>query len=85
MKWELRWSNCAIKDIKKLDESVKKTVWESLNSLVQQPESADIKKLKGTPSEYRLRIGDWRVRFQVDFTNKIYLITHVKHRKDIYK
>lgn len=85
MKWQLRWNNRAIKDIKKLDEPVKKRILESLNSLVQQPESADVKKLKGDPSEYRLRAGDWRVRFQVDFTNKIYLIKHVKHRKDIYK
>ena len=85
MKWRLQWNNRAIKDVKKLDESVKKRILESLNSLVQQPASADVKKLKGNSNEYRLRVGEWRVRFQVDFTNNIYLIKHVKHRKDIYK
>jgi mRNA-degrading endonuclease RelE of RelBE toxin-antitoxin system len=37
-----------------------------------------IKKLKGKTGEYRLRVGDWRVRFRVDFINRTYLITHVK-------
>ncbi len=52
--------------------------------MLKNPESADIKKLKGTDNEYRLRVGDWRVRLQVDYTYKTYLVTHVKHRREVY-
>ncbi len=85
MIWQIHWSMRGIRDLKKLDEPIKKKILDSLDNLVQQPKSADIKKLEVKPDEYRLRIGDWRVRFRVDFTNKTYLITHVKHRKNVYK
>jgi len=52
--------------------------------MLETPEAADIKKLKGKLGDYRLRVGDWRVRFQADHARKTYLVTHVKHRRDIY-
>jgi len=84
MNWKIQLSRRAIKDIKNLDEPIKIRVWESIINMLKHPESVDIKKLKGKSREYRLRVGDWRVRFQVDYTQKTYLITHVKHRRDTY-
>ncbi len=84
MNWHIEWSRNAIKDIQKLDKLLKKRIWESLDNMAKQPQFADIKKLKGKSGEYRLRVGEWRVRFRADFLNKTYLITHVKHRRDIY-
>ncbi len=85
MKWRIKWSHSAIKDMKRLDNPVRKRIWEGLNSLTTQPETVDIKRLKGNTNEFRLRIGDWRIRFLVDYINKTYLITHIKHRGEIYK
>ncbi len=31
----------------------------------------DIKKMKGLKNTYRIRIGDYRVVYQVDFSNKV--------------
>jgi len=85
MNWHIQWSRNAIKDMQKLDRPLKNRIWDSLNRMVKQPQLSDIKKLKGKTGEYRLRVGDWRVRFRVDFINRTYLITHVKHRRDIYR
>ena len=84
MEWNIQFDSRVIKDMKKIDEPVKRRIWESINNMLEKPETADIKKLKGKASEYRLRVGDWRVRFQVDYTRKTYFVTHVKHRRDIY-
>ena len=85
MNWHIQWSRNAINDMQKLDRPLKNRIWDSLNRMVKQPQLSDIKKLKGKTGEYRLRVGDWRVRFRVDFINRTYLITHVKHRRDIYR
>ena len=85
MSWQIQWSKRAIKTMQKLDEPLKSRIWDSINNMPKHPESADIVKLKSKSGEYRLRVGDWRVKFRVDFIHKVYLITHVKHRKDIYK
>ncbi len=85
MNWHIQWSRNAIKDMQKFDKPLKNRIWDSLNSMAKQPQLSDIKILKGKTGEYRLRVGDWRVRFHVDFINRTYLITHVKHRRDIYR
>lgn len=43
-----------------------------------------IKAMKGHPGFYRIRIGDYRVGFELLNTNEILLIL-IAHRKDIYK
>jgi mRNA interferase RelE/StbE len=43
----------------------------------------DIKKLKGYPSAFRIRIGDYRLGFF--FENQQVILARFIHRKDIYK
>ncbi len=84
MNWKIELSNNAVKDLKKLDNPVKKRIWEYLKNLDLQDPSHEIKKLKGNSNEYRLRIGDWRIKFVCDRPQRICLITHIKHRRDVY-
>lgn len=44
----------------------------------------DIKRLKGR-SDWRLRVGDYRVLFLIDSKNKKLFITRIGPRGDIYK
>jgi len=43
----------------------------------------DVKQLTNTEPEYRLRVGDYRVLFEVQ--GDIIVIYRMRHRKDIYK
>lgn len=43
----------------------------------------DVKKLTKHTPEHRLRVGDWRILFEIE-TNKI-IIYKIKHRKDVYR
>jgi mRNA-degrading endonuclease RelE of RelBE toxin-antitoxin system len=45
--------------------------------------SGDVKKLKGSRSEYRLRVGDYRVLFELEGRNVT--VYAVGARKDIYR
>ena len=47
-------------------------------------EVPNIKKMQGFQSFYRVRLGDYRIGFELLEDNTIYLIL-VAHRKDIYK
>jgi mRNA interferase RelE/StbE len=51
--------------------------------LLQEDLSGDIKKLKGSRNQYRLRVGNYRVLFELEAdTITVY---DLGHRKDIYK
>jgi len=39
----------------------------------------------GVESSYRIRVGDYRVIYQVEMENKRIVIYHVRHRKEAYQ
>ncbi len=52
--------------MRKLDRPVQRRVIEALDRLVAEPPQGDVVKLAGAEDEWRLRVGDWRVRFMRD-------------------
>ncbi|TFB08521.1 type II toxin-antitoxin system RelE/ParE family toxin [Candidatus Atribacteria bacterium MT.SAG.1] len=57
----------------------------SIESLAKNPFSRQYRKLQGTDNFYRIRVGDYRVVYQVD-TNKDFLtIYYVRHRREAYR
>jgi mRNA-degrading endonuclease RelE of RelBE toxin-antitoxin system len=49
------------------------------------PSGSDIRRLRGTAGELRLRVGDWRVRFVVDLPARVVTILAVLPRGQAYK
>ena len=71
----------AEKDLDRLDEITRIRVIKAIERLVKSPENTDIKKLKGM-EVFRLRIGDYRVCFEIDKEAKAIIILRVRHRKE---
>ena len=42
-------------------------------------------KLKGYDNEYRIRIGDYRLVYEIQDEQLIVLLVQCKHRRDVYK
>lgn len=57
---------------------------EALDTLLTEPETLDIKPLKGR-SELRLRVGKYRVLFVEDQGTQTYVVTTIGSRGDVYK
>ena len=53
----------ARRDFRRADPQVRRRIIEALDRLVSDPQGSDVKKLVGRQDEWRLRVGDWRVRF----------------------
>ncbi|MFJ6385756.1 type II toxin-antitoxin system RelE/ParE family toxin [Kitasatospora sp. NPDC092039] len=45
----------------------------------------DVKKLTGNDGLYRLRVGDFRVVYQIRGDELLILVVHVGNRRDIYR
>lgn len=73
------------KDINRLDRKLIPGIVEAIENLSQNPFSEQTKKLKGAESTYRLRIGDYRLLYQIDLKDKRIIIYYVRQRKDAYK
>ncbi|MFH1617265.1 MAG: type II toxin-antitoxin system RelE/ParE family toxin [Candidatus Margulisiibacteriota bacterium] len=75
----------ALKDIKKLEKGSIPPIYRKIASLSDNPHPAQSQKLKGMDNSYRLRIGDYRIIYQIDHQNKAVMVFGIGHRKDIYR
>lgn len=82
MQIELR--KTAIKDLSVLPKSIKEAVHLKIHELRNFPQIANIKKLTQFEPAYRLRMGDYRILFDVVDQDKI-VIGRILHRKESYK
>ncbi|MBM3266316.1 MAG: type II toxin-antitoxin system RelE/ParE family toxin [Candidatus Sericytochromatia bacterium] len=84
MSLEIEWTKPAAQDFRRLDRPIAQRVKEAVERLAQIGHG-DIKQLKGSGGERRLRVGDWRVRFERDDAAKKIRILHVLHRREAYR
>ncbi len=70
--------------LRKMQTNDKIRIFNALDSLISDASSLDIKSLKGR-SEFRLRVGKYRILFREDQENQVYVITSIGSRGDVYK
>ncbi len=93
MEWRVRIHRKAHRFLESLHEDKKRIIEEKLRELVEALEHGvlpyrrlDIRRLKGEWEGFlRLRVGDIRIIFRIDFDAKTIYIYHIHYRKSAYK
>ena len=76
----------ALDDLSKLDKSTAKRIISRIEWFSENIENISPTPLKSRLSGfYKLRIGDWRVIYEISKKVKTLYIYKIGHRKDIYK
>ncbi|WP_457747859.1 type II toxin-antitoxin system RelE family toxin [Sulfurimonas sp.] len=83
--YKIVFDNKVIKDLKKIDKVWQKKIIEKIETtLIKEPYCG--KKLVGNLSDYfRLRVGNYRVIYEILDDIVTVEVIKIKHRKDIYK
>lgn len=80
------WKDQALHQLGGLSKTVALTIADKVkNYLTQEPRGNNSKPLKGRYlGLWRYRIGDYRVTYAIEESEKMIIITRVSHRKDGY-
>jgi mRNA interferase RelE/StbE len=73
------------KDFRKIDCRYRKKILDEIEGLKKIPRPSNSRKMTNTEITYRLRVGEYRVIYQVDDDAKAITIFYVRHRQDAYK
>ncbi len=73
------------KDFRQLPKNVLTRVIRLIEGLAANPFPYNSVKLSGTRELYRLRLGDYRIIYEVDATGKLVTIHYVRHRREAYR
>ncbi len=76
--------NRVARSIKHLPRDRQKQIINKIGFIPVQPQLLDIKKMMGREDTYRLRVGDYRILFIIDFENKLIKIEEIDSRGRIY-
>jgi mRNA interferase RelE/StbE len=83
--FDIYYAKSVGKDIKRINKDALPKIRKDIEKLYNFPDIRNIKRLSAHPlSEYRLRIGEYRILFDVNWKAKKIFILKIGHRKDIY-
>ncbi len=83
--FSIQWRNSTKKDIRGLPRHEVARVFEAVSELASDPLPHNSQKLSGAERTYRIRVGDYRVIYEVFSDSHIVEIQRVRHRKDVYR
>jgi mRNA interferase RelE/StbE len=86
MKYKVALKPSADKDLKRLPINIQKRIAKKLNYFLQQKEPLDYAVPligNGKVGDYRFRIGDYRIIF--DLAGNSITILMIEHRRDVYR
>ncbi len=81
MVYQIEFKPRAIRDLKAIDQTQARRITEKVR-LMKDDLVGDVKRLTNSTPEFRLRVGDYRILFEIE-GDKV-LVYRVRHRKDAY-
>jgi mRNA interferase RelE/StbE len=85
MAFRIEWKKSTRKDLRKLPPSITDKIVEAVENLAENPFPHGVEKLSGSEHAYRIRLGDYRIVYEVVAESKLVEIQRVRHRKDVYR
>jgi len=83
--WRFELTTRAVRDLRRIDLPNRQQIIEALERLAGDPFQGDIRKLQGAENEWRLRVGDWRVRYERDDESRTIWVLQVSSRASAYR
>ena len=75
----------AQRQLSRLDRPVQAALASALDGLAKDPRPPGVKKLKGGDAVWRIRVGDYRILYQILDRRLRVLVVSISHRGDIYR
>jgi mRNA interferase RelE/StbE len=74
----------AERDLRRLPRPLFQRISRHILALGDDPRPAGARKLKGALEGWRIRIGDYRVVYQIDDGTQRVTVVRIRHRRDVY-
>jgi mRNA interferase RelE/StbE len=82
--YEITVLRTAVKSVERLPKEVQDRVVDAIAELAETPRPSGAKKLVARDA-LRIRVGDYRIIYEVDDETKTVQVVVVSHRKDAYR
>jgi mRNA interferase RelE/StbE len=85
-RWTLQYAPAAVRFLERVrDAKLSRRLQKTLESLRDDPRPQGSIKLSGEDDLHRVRVGDYRIIYQVQDAVLLVLVVDIGHRRDIYR
>ena len=85
MLYRIELSKPAVRQFEKLSKAVQTRLKPRIDALTRDPCPQGVKKLVGENELYRLRVGDYRIIYQIQDKILLILVLRVGNRNEVYR
>ena len=82
--FNVKYSNQSEKFLKKADKVLVKRIIDKIEKVKEEPIIHDAKKIEGSKGIFRVRVGDFRILYEVDYANNLIGIIKIDNRSKVY-
>ncbi len=75
----------AERDLRRLPTQIRDRIVPVIVGLAPAPRPHGCRKIAGSQNDWRIRVGDHRVVYEIDDTNKTVKVMRVRHRREAYR
>ena len=83
--YRIEFSSSAAKEFRELTGELKKRVGVVVDKLSENPRPTGVRKLAVSEKLYRVRVGDYRIVYEINDGASAIRITRIRHRKEAYR
>ena len=75
----------ARKERLKIDPAEREAIDRALQQLHSNPRPPGVKKLAGSRTDWRIRIGNYRILYEIDDSQRVVTVWRIAHRRQAYR
>ena len=83
--YQIEFTKAASKQLKKLPSNEQIRIRDKINELADNPRPDGVVKLTDSDNSYRIRVGSYRVLYDIFDDILLISVVQVSHRKDVYR
>lgn len=85
MQYVIEVRPAAARAFRKLPADVRPRVTKKINALATNPRPPGVRKLTAEAELYRVRVGEYRIVYQIEDRRLVVLVVDIGHRRDVYR
>jgi mRNA interferase RelE/StbE len=75
----------ARRDLKRIEKRMQVRLVAAMNDLAENPRPDGVVKLAGDDNVWRIRVGDYRILYEIHDRKLIVLVVRLRNRRDVYR
>jgi mRNA interferase RelE/StbE len=83
--YDIYIEKAAERDLKKLPAADFERIIPHLKSLAEDAKPPGSRKISGTEHDWRIRVGTYRIIYELNEKEKVVSILRVRHRREVYR